>query len=123
MEAPRGGAIRLPVVLRFVDIAVDAGIRNPEAQQLIRDLTLPVGVGLFAFYGDRRFATPDEIFPTFIVESLPPDWSHLDRMIERAQRQETMSRMRSVGNSAIRLTLTNIRRLRLYQFVRRSARP
>ena len=27
--------------------AVDAGIRNPEAQQLIRDLTLPVGVGLF----------------------------------------------------------------------------
>jgi PAS domain S-box-containing protein len=26
---------------------VDAGIRNPEAQQLIRDLTLPVGVGLF----------------------------------------------------------------------------
>ncbi len=26
--------------------AVDAGIRNPEAQQLIRDLTLPVGVGL-----------------------------------------------------------------------------
>ncbi len=27
--------------------AVDAGIRNPEAQQLIRELTLPVGVGLF----------------------------------------------------------------------------
>ena len=27
--------------------AVDAGIRNPEAQQLIRDLTLPVGVGVF----------------------------------------------------------------------------
>ena len=30
--------------LRF---AVDAGIRNREAQQLIRDLSLPVGVGLF----------------------------------------------------------------------------
>ena len=30
--------------LRF---AVDAGIRDPEAQQLIRDLALPVGVGLF----------------------------------------------------------------------------
>ena len=30
--------------LRF---AVDAGIRNPEARQLIRDLALPVGVGLF----------------------------------------------------------------------------
>jgi GAF domain-containing protein len=26
---------------------VDAGIGNPEAQQLIRDLSLPVGVGLF----------------------------------------------------------------------------
>ena len=30
--------------LRF---AVDAGIRNPEARQLIRDVALPVGVGLF----------------------------------------------------------------------------
>ena len=30
--------------LRF---AVDAGIRNAEARQLIRDLSLPVGVGLF----------------------------------------------------------------------------
>ena len=49
--------------------AVDAGIANPEAQQLIRDLTLPVGVGLFGhsvatgevvvsgdYRGDRRFA-------------------------------------------------------------------
>ena len=27
--------------------AVDAGIRNPEAQELIRNLTLPIGVGLF----------------------------------------------------------------------------
>src|SRR5687768_1084946 len=27
--------------------AVDAGIRNPEAQQLIRDLALPIGMGLF----------------------------------------------------------------------------
>ena len=31
-------------VMRF---AVDAGIRNAEAQQLIRDLTLPLGVGIF----------------------------------------------------------------------------
>ena len=31
-------------LMRF---AVDAGIRNPEAQQLIRDLALPIGVGLF----------------------------------------------------------------------------
>ena len=31
-------------LMRF---AVDAGIRDPEAQQLIRDLTLPIGVGIF----------------------------------------------------------------------------
>ena len=31
-------------LMRF---AVDAGIQNPEAQQLIRDLTLPLGVGIF----------------------------------------------------------------------------
>jgi solute:Na+ symporter, SSS family len=34
-------------------------------------LFLVVGVGLYAFYGARRFATPDEIFPTFIVGELP----------------------------------------------------
>jgi PAS domain S-box-containing protein len=31
-------------MMRF---AVDAGIRNPEAQRLIRDLALPIGVGIF----------------------------------------------------------------------------
>lgn len=31
-----------------------------------------VGVGLFAFYRGQAFATPDEIFPRFIVEELPP---------------------------------------------------
>ncbi|HEX7089601.1 MAG TPA: sodium:solute symporter [Longimicrobiales bacterium] len=35
-------------------------------------LFLLVGVGLFAFYQGRSFATPDEIFPAFIVEQLPP---------------------------------------------------
>lgn len=35
-------------------------------------LFLLVGVGLFAFYRGREFATPDEIFPRFIVEQLPP---------------------------------------------------
>ena len=35
--------------------AVDAGIRNPEAHQLIRDLVLPIGVGLFGHAAtDRR---------------------------------------------------------------------
>jgi SSS family solute:Na+ symporter len=35
-------------------------------------LFLVVGVGLFAFYRGQAFATPDEIFPRFIVEELPP---------------------------------------------------
>jgi len=33
---------------------VDAGIRNPEAQRLIRDLSLPVGVGLFGHTAATR---------------------------------------------------------------------
>lgn len=35
-------------------------------------LFLSVGLGLFVFYHGRKFAAPDEIFPTFIVEQLPP---------------------------------------------------
>lgn len=34
-------------------------------------LFLLVGVGLWATYGDRVFAAPDQVFPTFIVESMP----------------------------------------------------
>lgn len=40
-------------------------------------LFLVVGAGLFAFYHARPFATPDEIFPRFIVEQLPPGVSGL----------------------------------------------
>lgn len=35
-------------------------------------LFLMVGVGLWALYGGRTFATPDSIFPTFIIERMPP---------------------------------------------------
>jgi solute:Na+ symporter, SSS family len=34
-------------------------------------LFLVVGVGLYAFFQGQKFATPDEIFPRFIVEQLP----------------------------------------------------
>lgn len=34
-------------------------------------LFLVVGVGLFAFFRGQQFATPDEIFPRFIVEQMP----------------------------------------------------
>lgn len=35
-------------------------------------LFLMVGVGLFVFYGGRHFDAPDSIFPTFIVQRMPP---------------------------------------------------
>jgi SSS family solute:Na+ symporter len=35
-------------------------------------LFLLVGLGLWAFYGGREFAVPDQIFAQFIVEELPP---------------------------------------------------
>ena len=35
-------------------------------------LFLMIGVGLWVFYGGRTFTTPDSIFPTFIVERMPP---------------------------------------------------
>ena len=35
-------------------------------------LFLLVGAGLRAFYGGRVFETPDEVFPRFIIEGLPP---------------------------------------------------
>lgn len=35
-------------------------------------LFLFVGLGLWAYYQGRTFARPDEIFPTFIVEGMPP---------------------------------------------------
>ncbi len=35
-------------------------------------LFLFVGIGLFVLYGGKPFATPDSIFPTFILEHMPP---------------------------------------------------
>ena len=35
-------------------------------------LFLFIGLGLYAFYEARTFPHPDEIFPTFIVEAMPP---------------------------------------------------
>jgi solute:Na+ symporter, SSS family len=40
-------------------------------------LFLTVGLGLYAYYGGRVFGVPDEIFPLFIVEGLPPGLSGL----------------------------------------------
>ena len=35
-------------------------------------LFLIIGLGLWAFYSAREFGTPDAIFPTFIIEVMPP---------------------------------------------------
>jgi SSS family solute:Na+ symporter len=35
-------------------------------------LFLMIGIGLFAYYRGQTFARPDEIFPRFIVEAMPP---------------------------------------------------
>jgi solute:Na+ symporter, SSS family len=40
-------------------------------------LFLFVGAGLYAYYGGRPFATPDEVFPLFIIEALPAGLSGL----------------------------------------------
>ncbi|MGH7448744.1 MAG: sodium:solute symporter family transporter, partial [Longimicrobiales bacterium] len=40
-------------------------------------LFLTIGLGLYAFYGGMSFDVPDEIFPRFIVEGLPPGLSGL----------------------------------------------
>ncbi|MBK6455551.1 MAG: sodium/solute symporter [Gemmatimonadetes bacterium] len=40
-------------------------------------LFLFIGVGLYAYYDARTFAKPDEIFPTFIIEVMPPGMTGL----------------------------------------------
>jgi len=40
-------------------------------------LFLFVGAGLYAFYAGRTFTTPDEVFPLFIIESMPSGLSGL----------------------------------------------
>ena len=40
-------------------------------------LFLLIGVGLWSFYEARTFSTPDKIFPTFIIEEMPPGMTGL----------------------------------------------
>lgn len=35
-------------------------------------LFLMIGIGLYTFYAGRHFATPDSIFPSFIISNMPP---------------------------------------------------
>ncbi len=40
-------------------------------------LFLMIGIGLWAFFENRAFTAPDAIFPTFIVENMPPGMTGL----------------------------------------------
>lgn len=40
-------------------------------------LFLVIGLGLWAFYDARTFSAPDRIFPTFIIEEMPPGMTGL----------------------------------------------
>lgn len=40
-------------------------------------LFLTIGIGLWAFFENRAFPAPDAIFPTFIVENMPPGMTGL----------------------------------------------
>jgi solute:Na+ symporter, SSS family len=40
-------------------------------------LFLFIGVGLYAYYDARKFPKPDEIFPTFIIDVMPPGMTGL----------------------------------------------
>lgn len=68
-------------------------------------LFLLVGVGLFAFYRGREFATPDEIFPTFIVEALPPGVTGLVIAAVLAAAMSTVSSSLNSLSSATTLDL------------------
>ena len=68
-------------------------------------LFLMVGIGLFAFYHGRTFATSDAIFPTFILEQMP---SGLIGLIVAAILAATMSTHSGAINSLAAATTHDI---------------
>jgi SSS family solute:Na+ symporter len=68
-------------------------------------LFLMVGIGLFAFYQGRTFATSDAIFPTFILEQMP---SGLIGLIVAAILAATMSTHSGAINSLAAATTHDI---------------
>jgi len=68
-------------------------------------LFLMIGVGLFVLYGGRQFPAPDAIFPTFIVERMPPG---LTGLIVAAIVAATMSTHSGAINSLAAATTHDI---------------
>ncbi|HET7585974.1 MAG TPA: sodium:solute symporter [Gemmatimonadaceae bacterium] len=54
-------------------------------------LFLLIGTGLFAYYHGRSFSSPDAIFPTFIIEAMPPGVTGLVIAAILAAAMSTMS--------------------------------
>ncbi len=68
-------------------------------------LFLIIGLGLFAYYNGRKFALPDSIFPTFVVEVMP---SGLTGLVVAAILAASMSTLSGSINSLAAATTHDI---------------
>lgn len=68
-------------------------------------LFLMIGLGLFAYYNARKFALPDSIFPTFVVEVMP---SGLTGLVVAAILAASMSTLSGSINSLAAATTHDI---------------
>ncbi len=68
-------------------------------------LFLMIGLGLFAYYSGRKFALPDSIFPTFVVEVMP---SGLTGLVVAAILAASMSTLSGSINSLAAATTHDI---------------
>src|SRR5688500_18649101 len=63
-------------------------------------LFLMIGIGLFAYYRGQTFQRPDEIFPRFIVEAMPPGLSGLVISVILAAALRTLSGSHTMHSAA-----------------------
>ena len=68
-------------------------------------LFLTIGLGLYSFYGGRKFAVPDSIFPTFVVDVMP---SGLTGLVVAAILAASMSTLSGSINSLAAATVHDI---------------
>ena len=68
-------------------------------------LFLMIGVGLYAYYAGRAFAVPDSIFPTFVVDVMPPG---LTGLVVAAILAASMSTLSGSINSLAAATVHDI---------------
>ena len=68
-------------------------------------LFLMIGIGLFVYYNARKFAVPDSIFPTFVVDVMPPG---LTGLVVAAILAASMSTLSGSINSLAAATVHDI---------------